>query len=59
MTYDALQMGAVLTRCTQCGKDYYMTKPNESCIACRRKMRVCPVVQLRVAEASYASSKGQ
>lgn len=35
MTYDQLQMSAVLTTCGRCGQAYYMTAPG-TCIACRR-----------------------
>jgi uncharacterized membrane protein len=36
-TYDAIQMAAVLMRCTVCGKDWYMTKPQPVCVRCRHE----------------------
>ena len=35
-TYDAKQMGAVLTTCQRCGRATYMTHPSDLCIACQR-----------------------
>jgi hypothetical protein len=36
-TYDATQIGAVLTVCSVCRRAYYMTAPGPVCVLCRRK----------------------
>ena len=36
MTYDEHQQSAVLRVCTCCGVQWWMTKPEPTCIRCRR-----------------------
>jgi hypothetical protein len=34
-TYDEIQAGAVLTSCESCGRSFFMTHPQASCVQCR------------------------
>ena len=38
-TYDQIQMSAILTTCTVCGRAFYMTHPQPVCLTCRRAVR--------------------
>ena len=35
-SYDDRQIGAVLTRCVRCLREFYMTKPQALCAECSR-----------------------
>ncbi len=39
MEYDAKQMAATLTRCEDCGREFYMTVPQPVCVRCRCRKR--------------------
>lgn len=36
LTYDEIQMAAPLVECSTCGRSFYMTKPQPTCIECRQ-----------------------